>query len=66
MSDMCNSERYMIYNFPPPEMQEGCEAFITHWEEVMERELINRVGNNEVENRLCYDLSKACRNVDVN
>jgi len=33
LSDVCNPEKYMIYEFPPPEMREGCEAFIMDWEE---------------------------------
>ncbi len=31
----------------------------------MEYELIHREGNKEVENRICNQLSKACKNVDV-
>lgn len=57
MSDICNPERYMIYEFPPPEMREGCEAFIGDWDELIERELINRKGNGEVENHVCNVLT---------
>lgn len=39
MDDVCNPELYMTYEFPPPEMREGCEAFIMDWEEVIEKEL---------------------------
>ena len=55
----------MVYEFPPPEMREGCEAFLMDWERVIERELINRVGNNEVERIVCEEISQACKNVDV-
>ena len=55
----------MIYEFPPPEMREGCEAFIMDWEEVFEKEMQARKGNHEVENRICYELSEACKNVNV-
>lgn len=65
MSDICNPEYYMIYEFPPPEMKEGCEAFIMDWEEVVEKALINRTTNKEVEDRVCQQLSKACYNVNV-
>ena len=65
LSDICNPEIYMIYEFPPPEMREGCEAFIGDWDELIERELIRRTGNNEVEARVCEVLTKACQNVDV-
>ena len=42
LSDICNPELYMTYEFPPPEMREGCEAFIMDWEEIIEKELIER------------------------
>ncbi len=60
LSDICNPEIYMVYEFPPPEMREGCEAFIGDWDELIERELIRRTGNNEVEKRVCEVLTKAC------
>jgi hypothetical protein len=53
MSDVCNPEYYMIYEFPPPEMREGCEAFIMDWEEVVEKELINRPNNDMIEEKIC-------------
>jgi len=65
MSEICNPELYMIYEFPPPEMREGCEAFIMGWEEVVERELINRIGNKEIENKICLEITSACKNVNV-
>ena len=65
LSEVCNPEKYMIYEFPPPEMREGCEAFIMDWEEIIERELIKRQGNLEVEDKVCNQISKACKNVNV-
>jgi hypothetical protein len=65
MDNLCNPEKYMIYEFPPPDMREGCEAFIMDWERVVERELINRENNKDVEKKVCHDISKACRNVNV-
>lgn len=65
MDDICNGENFMTYEFPPPEMREGCEAFIMDWEEVIEKELMERTGNKEVEDRVCNQISQACKNVDV-
>lgn len=65
MDDICNGENYMVYEFPPPEMREGCEAFIMDWEEVIERQLINRQNDKEVENKVCNIISEACKNVNV-
>lgn len=42
MSGVCKPEQFMTYEFPPPEMREGCEAFIMDWEEELERALIER------------------------
>lgn len=35
------------------------------WEEVIERELILRKTNEEVENKVCLEISKACKGVNV-
>ena len=55
----------MTYEFPPPDMKEGCEAFIMDWERVIERALITRHDNKGVENYVCHQKSKACYNVDL-
>lgn len=70
IDEVCNPELYMVYEFPPPEMREGCEAFIMDWEEVVEKELINRDHKKDpkgalVEERVCNEISKACKNVNV-
>ena len=53
MDTVCNPELYMTYEFPPPEMREGCEAFIMDWEEVVEKELIARENNETIEDKVC-------------
>jgi hypothetical protein len=65
MDNVCNPELYMTYEFPPPEMREGCEAFIMDWEEVVEKELMNRENNEVIEEKVCTQISKACHNVNV-
>lgn len=65
LSDVCDPKYYYIYMFPPPEMKEGCQAFIMDWEEDLERVLMEREKNSDVEQTICYDISKACVNVDV-
>ena len=65
MDNVCNPELYMTYEFPPPEMREGCEAFIMDWEEVVEKELMIRENNESIEDKVCTQISKACHNVNV-
>ena len=64
MDNVCNPEKYYTYSHPPPEMKEGCEAFINGWEEKVEKVLINRPDDETPVQRLCYDITKACANVD--
>ena len=52
MSTVCNKERYYIYDYPPPEMYEGCIAFIQSWEEETEMAFLKRSSNEEVEQKL--------------
>ena len=49
---------------PPPEMREGCEAFVTSWDAEIIKVLMNRVNDEIPVQQLCYNISKACENVD--
>lgn len=55
----------MVYEFPPPEMKDGCESFIMDWEEMIEKEFQLRNGNKDIEDLLCNYISRACANVNV-
>ena len=50
MSDVCDRKHYKIYTFPPNKMIKGCVAFISGWEEELENALMNREGNDLIEN----------------
>jgi hypothetical protein len=65
LDDICNPELYMIYEFPPPEMRGGCETFIMDWEEVFEKEMQTRTNNHDIEDKICYQITQACNNVNV-
>lgn len=66
MTDVCNPEKYNIYHFPPPDMREGCVAFVSAWDEEIQKVLINRKDDETPVQQLCYDITKACENVDWN
>lgn len=70
---ICDPEKYKSYrnislsyllDHPPPEMREGCEAFLSGWEEELVKVLTNRKNDSVPEQILCFELSKACLNVD--
>ena len=65
MSDVCDPKYYYIYMYPPPEMKEGCTAWIMDWEEEFEKVLLERDTNAEVEQKICYEISEACVGVNV-
>ena len=64
LDHVCDPEKYYVYSHPPPEMREGCEAFINGWEEEVEKVLINRPDDKTPIDRLCTEITKACDNVD--
>jgi hypothetical protein len=64
MTDICNPEKYYVYSHPPPEMRTGCDAFVAGWDEEIERVLTNRDNDQKPIDQLCYQISKACVNVD--
>lgn len=53
-------------DFPPPEMKEGCEAFVAAWNDEIPKVLINRVSDETPINKLCFEITKACEGVDFN
>lgn len=42
-------KHFSVYEYPPPDMKKGCEAFMEGWSEETERALINRANNQEIE-----------------
>jgi hypothetical protein len=66
MTNICNPEKYNIYHFPPPDMREGCEAFVSAWSEEIPKVLINRNDDESPVQKLCFEITKACENVDWN
>jgi hypothetical protein len=45
-------------------MREGCEAFIAGWEDELVDVVANRQDTDSAVNKLCFEISKACDNVD--
>ena len=45
-------------------MREGCEAFLSGWSDEIISSLVNRESDEVAEKKLCYEISKACENVD--
>lgn len=64
LDNICDPELYMVYEFPPPDMKQGCEAFIMGWERQIEKNLIGREKGANVEHKVCFEISKACQGVD--
>ncbi len=62
--NICSDKNYNIYDYPPPDMRKGCEAFMGAWNEVVERELLKRDGNDKVETDICIHKTKACVGID--
>lgn len=38
-------------------MKKGCEAFMAGWSEELEEALMNRNGNDTIEDEVCYKLT---------
>ena len=45
-------------------MKEGCEAFISGWEEELIDVLVNRNNADSAVQKLCHEISQACLGVD--
>ncbi|KAL4441954.1 hypothetical protein ABPG74_003705 [Tetrahymena malaccensis] len=64
LSDICSQRNYVEYEFPPPDMVKGCHAFISGWDELIEKKMVNRASNADIENDICLKRTRACLGVD--
>jgi hypothetical protein len=64
--DVCNPERYYTYSHPPPDMKQGCDAFIDRFIEDIQKLFTRRDTDdvNVLESRLCKETTRACVEVD--
>ena len=49
---------FSVYEYPPPDMKKGCDEFMSGWSEDVEKALIKRKNNEEIEDEICYKLTK--------
>lgn len=50
-------KNFSVYEYPPPDMKKGCEAFMSGWSEEIVEALMNRNGNDTIEDEICYKLT---------
>eukprot|EP00742_Colponemidia_sp_Colp-10_P008718 GILJ01009460.1.p1 GENE.GILJ01009460.1~~GILJ01009460.1.p1 ORF type:complete len:142 (-),score=14.16 GILJ01009460.1:287-712(-) len=63
LADICDWTHFRTYEYPPPQMVDGCHAFLDDFEEKLEQTFLNY--KDEAEKRLCYGPKKPCDKVDV-
>ena len=57
-NDICNYKNFNVYEFPPPDMRNGCEKFVAEFEDEIIDGLVSRKGNDAVEHEVCYNVTK--------
>ena len=65
LEHICRDRSFGIYEYPPPDMRRGCEAFMGQWTAVLERALVKRQSNDSIEQEICELKTKACAGVDM-
>lgn len=50
-------KNFSVYEYPPPDMKKGCEAFMSGWSEEIVEALMNRSSNETIEDEICYKLT---------
>jgi hypothetical protein len=45
-------------------MREGCQSFVAGWQDEIVASLVNRPDDEAPIKKLCFNISKACDNVD--
>lgn len=49
LSNICSYKNFSVYEYPPPDMKKGCEAFIAGWSDELELTLAKRESNVGIE-----------------
>ena len=68
MSWICDANYFKNYTYPPERVLKSCHVFIEDHEETVERLLIERDRSIVVDdfiNYACFEVTKACKNVDI-
>ena len=64
LGGICDGKHYNVYEFPPPDMRDGCTAVMGDWEETLEYIILHRVQGEDLVKIVCDEITKACMNVN--
>lgn len=60
MENICFANKLGSYDFPPPQMKQGCIAFMGKHSDDIVNGLMKRNNNIDAEHAICYTITKAC------
>ena len=60
MSNLCQPNRFRVYEFPPPQMFQACQIFVMEHNDEIFESFHNRENNQQVETELCFQTTQAC------
>ena len=62
MEDICNLQNFGSYEYSPPKTGQACKFLIENYDEEIENSLVSESG--DFEQKICYELTEACKGVD--
>ena len=62
LEDICNLQNFGSYEYSPPKTGQACKFLIENYDEEIENSLVSESG--DFEQRICYELTEACKGVD--
>src|SRR5688572_18765451 len=63
LSDICTQRNFYVYDYPPPDMKRGCDAFINGNDDRLAEVLRTRENNVDVVDNFCLNITRACKDV---
>lgn len=63
MENICTPENFVSYEYSPPRSIRACRALMDEHEDAIEKAFTQRKQN--MEQYICYEISKACEGVDM-
>ena len=62
LEDICNLQNFGSYEYSPPKTGQACKFLIENYDEEIENSLVSESG--DFEQKICYELTEACKGVD--
>eukprot|EP00826_Nyctotherus_ovalis_P000720 TRINITY_DN10026_c0_g1_i13.p1 TRINITY_DN10026_c0_g1~~TRINITY_DN10026_c0_g1_i13.p1 ORF type:complete len:152 (+),score=26.78 TRINITY_DN10026_c0_g1_i13:202-657(+) len=60
LDNICDVDRLYKYGYSIMDARDACQAFVANWEEVLEKNLMNRTNSDQLAKTVCIEITRVC------